>query len=1069
MKKYTWKIILAVALAAILLGTLTSCDKINGFLHGNTGSGVTPQITAVYTEKAQDNWYESKEYLFNKDCTNPMALNDGEKYYIVLEYDNPGKLAVSSVKINGTKYDRSAFVEGSNYEKTKLLFQVEERAETETITYIVNNVMYSDGTSTSKMKWAANVLSEVSVAIRPFFQLTLNDMNVDYRAESYRSSAESDQVRVASSNAYYGTKMSSFQVYAPDYSKANSAAVNKRGGWVFAGWYTQPGGKGLNITDSDVYFFWCNITLYAYFERMYEIETVDLPETIEYTYGTNGITRFSRGAVVKLRDDFKNSESSTHNPALEIPNTVTVEEIVYSESTGDFGLPVYSVNVTRSEYPVVKIDNKAFYGFNTIETASIGKFVEEIGYGAFWDCTKLESLSFANDSRLKYIGDYAFRETEALGVTSPFGLPDSVEYIGNLAFRNSGWTYVPKQSGGGTSTFTVKKQWRYLGTEAFMGTGFTEVVFEAGCHFEDQINETDGKAIESAEGYREIREGNLIGSYLFAGCIKLARAEFRADEGENNALNIIPDRCFDIFNYKKNKEEVTMIGSVFFSEGLTYIGQKAFYYQEKIPELALPATLEEVDIDAFYQCVSVEKLTFAEGSRLRALHNSSFGNLTNIDAVTINSAVFEKYGSGIFRGCDKLKCVIFTELTTVPTGYYKGMVDERHKNDVIVGHKQADFLYATGEAGEKKVIDGEEINADDDNEQAKTYSSPLRVFCRKEILEDFEREMLLGKELEAGSHSTGTSSFSSSVFVHALENIRDYTYVDEDGKTVKVQVAVQEIYKVSERTMSHTVLGYSLVYWSERSEYIPLPTMDQLNLQMEIIELAYYALPTSVRKVYVPSSYTRIDHDAFNNCTVLTEVDFEDINTLEYIGDYAFFGTRIRSFVGGTSLKVIGQYAFQRCLSLKWVDLRDCPINNTLRGRTKLRTQCKYKYEVTDDEKDYADMLGYGAFKGCQALEWVYLPQVQQIMTATFSNCKKLATVIIPTPGASINRDTSATNDAAFYEYGQPNTVFDPSITFKLDIYVDQTALEAHRAIWDRSDNKDYNTISASNVNRPED
>ena len=236
----------------------------------------------------------------------------------------------------------------------------------------------------------------------------------------------------------------------------------------------------------------------------------------------------------------------------------------------------------------------------------------------------------------------------------------------------------------------------------------------------------------------------------------------------------------------------------------------------------------------------------------------------------------------------------------------------------------------------------------------------------------------------------------------------------------------------------------------------------------EIIELAYYAVPTSVTKVYIPSCYVRLDHDAFNNCTALTTVEFEDIDTLEYIGDYAFFGTRITSFVGGSSLKVIGQYAFQRCLSLQWVDLRECPIKNTKNGRMKLRTQCKYDYEVKDDEKDYADMLGYGAFKGCESLEWAYLPQVHQIMTATFSNCKKLEKIFIPTPGANIDRDTSPTNDNAFYEYGAYNTVFDPSITFKLDIYVEQTALEAHRAIWDRSDNKDYNSISPNNSKRPD-
>ena len=121
------------------------------------------------------------KYLFNKDCTNPMALNDAESFYIVLTYNNPDKLSVSSVKINGTKIDSTKFAEGSDYNQTKIRYDVEDTAPTEIREYVINNVMFINGTETTKMRWAENVENTISVSIRPQFNLTLNMMNVDYR------------------------------------------------------------------------------------------------------------------------------------------------------------------------------------------------------------------------------------------------------------------------------------------------------------------------------------------------------------------------------------------------------------------------------------------------------------------------------------------------------------------------------------------------------------------------------------------------------------------------------------------------------------------------------------------------------------------------------------------------------------------------------------------------------------------------------------------------------------------------------------------------------------------------
>ena len=234
----------------------------------------------------------------------------------------------------------------------------------------------------------------------------------------------------------------------------------------------------------------------------------------------------------------------------------------------------------------------------------------------------------------------------------------------------------------------------------------------------------------------------------------------------------------------------------------------------------------------------------------------------------------------------------------------------------------------------------------------------------------------------------------------------------------------------------------------------------------EVIELAMYCLPTSVTEVYVPSTVKRLEHDAFNGCTKLEKVTFEDKDTLEYIGDFAFFGTKISEFEGGTSLKVIGQNAFMRCTALKWVDLLETAITNPFKeGENNPRIiriqQYKYEYELKEKDKmgssgkdgeakgrmDYRDVLYDGAFRGCTGLRWVALPRgLQQVPEGLFSNCKNLRTVVILCTGVSTN--TSAASDDTFYYRATPTAIYDTDAVPYMTIYVPGAELKTHEMIF---------------------
>lgn len=1062
MKRKLPLIALAVLFAA-LCAVLTSCS----FIFGNKEDSdkVTPTIAAIEATKAKDGFETSREYLFNQNCNGSMAVDGGESYYIIVRYNNPSKFNVTKLKINGQTITEKDFDKTkSTKEATYIKYTVDDAAATERLNYTVESAFYTDGTSSPRMRWSSNVADAdktITVSVKPMFTLTLDYQNADKRVAAMGDSTKNTVE--TKTGVYYNTQLNYSGVVTADFNGDSDYTMPvKPGGWIFVGWYTQPGGKGELVTADDTYFFWANITLYAHYERMFELEVVELETPIIYSYTQNGRNNdksFTSGVVVKNKD-FKNNEY-THYPVLTIPDTVTIENITVTEKENNAGLPSYIASVSATEYPVVKIGNEAFAAFSTLKTVTIGKFIEEIGYRAFGNCKKLSVFNFSQEAVLKYIGDYAFESTEALGISPAFTLPDTIEYLGNFAFRYSGWTNVRNKestASGGESVLRVRANWKFIGYKCFFGTGFAEVVFDPGCHFEGQIDTETGGEIESSKGYTTIRkEENLIGASLFACCKRLNNVQLLVDPGEANGLNIIPDACFDLFSWTDSSVKIE---HVTFSEGLTYIGERAFFYQENIRELKFPKSLQEIDVEAFYNARSVESIDFnGVESQLTTLHSSCFGNLVKIDSVEITSEVFSKYGSGVFRGCDRMKCVIFSNIKSIPTGYKSS--DPESKKEVVVGHVQSDFLYATGEAGETGEVSGD---------VKMTYSSPLRVFCpsakirvsdggeEKEMtmVDAFKEELKRGKEVRGGGVSSGTSAFSSSVFVHPKELIKDYEYVDptDASKKIKVTVAIQELYIVADKKMTTAKKGYSLVYWSERSKNIVLPTSNDLGIGQPVIEVAMYAIPSSVETLYVPSSYTRFEHDAFNACTRLNEITFENPDTLEYIGNYAFFGTALSSFTAGEGLKAIGDYAFRNCKLLKWVDLKQSPITNLYKGGTKKLDLAKYDYEVEDNDKDWNNYLGYGAFQGCTALQWVYLPDdIQRLCTATFDGCKALRTLIIPSKNVSTETDTKS--DECFYQYNTPNTVFDSRTVHLLDIYVpnEGNLLERHKKIWDRNYN----------------
>ncbi len=1048
MRKRVAKIGLLIVMVVCIVMMMTACDLIDKLMGTDTVTN-PPKVTSIQLLKDYKNYLDSKEYLYNAERGNVMALTLNESFILEIKYNNPKGYAITNVKINGKSVMASSFEKGSNSTVTRIKYTptTEDERFSEDHSYRIDAIFYNTGDTTKGIVIEKDIETMYSVVSNASFKIELDHQNMDRR----KGSTVTRNTITNAQTAKMGSKMKTHSVFSADHEQVTGLPA-KLGGWVFDGYYTEKNGEGILVEEDDTYFFWEDITLYANYKRIFDYEIVNLDEEITHTYLDNGVEKeitFSKGAVITPL----NEDDKTMYPLMNIDNTILDEKINANGS------------VSAVEYPVVEIGKEAFLDNNAITEVSISKYVTEIGYSAFENTNKVTQFTFNSGSQLKTIGDYAFADTKSLGKASgnAFTLPNTVSYLGNFAFMNSGWSST-RNSSNAESTLHIKESYKFIGVGCFQNTGFRSVVFDAGCYFNSQIDEEEAVAITKNRGWEEPKlNENRIGARIFNGCVNLNIVEFKTgtkkvivDNKEVEVvvptINILPDRAFDAFN--NGAEGLT---DVKFAEGLKFIGSMAFYYQEKIQSLIIPASVEEIEQNAFYNNEMVETLTFSEGSKLQILHSKAFGNLRLINRIELTTSELQYYGNGPFSGCSRLKSIEFPNLTsanTIPKGFNTEdtpqFADELIKG---VGQTQAyaDFVNGTMTVGQ--------LGAD----ESTTYSTPVRIFCNATVMDDLKKNFRDGKAYKDkdGNVSFGTGEFERTIFVLDINLVMTYinpAEIDESKK--EVTIALQEIYSWN----GGNVVGYSLAFWADRSMNVKVPA--EINGK-QIIEIGMYAFPNSINTITIPSSVKKIEAYAFQGCTRLSEVNYDNIDNLEYVGNMAFMNTNISEFVAGTSLKVIGQYAFASCGNLLSVDLSKSQIKNVAGvdenkkdgkepiadGNRKIAKQTyKYSYEKTEDEGkryDWSNVLGRHSFTNCSILQWVRLPKdIEQICLGTFTGCNSLKTIIIDVQADLLKKTGGTLNDEAFYERGLYEAVMgELSKLVNLEIYITTGTTEKHNIL----------------------
>ena len=302
-------------------------------------------------------------------------------------------------------------------------------------------------------------------------------------------------------------------------------------------------------------------------------------------------------------------------------------------------------------------------------------------------------------------------------------------------------------------------------------------------------------------------------------------------------------------------------------EGVKTIGAYAFKNSTKVADVKLPDTLTKLGESAFYGCTSLNKMTIPEG--LYTIWGYTFKNCTSLSEVNLPNSLI-KIDEAAFYGCTSLKSITIPDKVTI-VGIYcfkncsnlsevnlpEGITKIREAafyNTAITELTIPDSVTAVGEYAFKNCVKLKEIQF---SKEIKTIGESAFYAC---------------------------SSLNKLVFPSNLTTIGDYAF----RKCTNLQA----------------------IEFSDTLE--------------KIGESAFYGC-SELSELMLPEGLTDIGAYAFKSCTNVAAITFP--STLNVIGESGFYGcTKIKSIEIPASVKEIRDYAFSRCTGLGTIKFKgDAP------------------------------------------------------------------------------------------------------------------------------------------------
>lgn len=373
-------------------------------------------------------------------------------------------------------------------------------------------------------------------------------------------------------------------------------------------------------------------------------------------------------------------------------------------------------------------------------------------------------------------------------------------------------------------------------------------------------------------------------------------------------------------------------GTVIIPEGVTAIGDQAFYNRTEVKKVVLPESLKQINGYAFaysgieeivinsaleyigdYAFIKVPMKSFVlpEGSMLYNIGMNAF-TYSSIELLDLSNAVPTYGENGLvldywsFSSCENLKEVIFPKNAPYVIGVeaFKGCSSLKEID--LTGTAGISYNAFRNCTGLEKAILPEGLEAVSQGlfngcSSLKEVEIPSSV---KYIYSDAFRgtgitELYLGKNIE----TIGDNVFRDCVNLRKLVFEEGFDGLKDDPKTSQIcEYAFAYCTSLTEVVLPNSVT--TLPY----ATFLSCNNLSDIVISGNITAIGEYALAnTAVSSVEIPEGVTSIGHYAFSD-SLLESINLGD--NLSVIGNYAFSGTYLTEIHIPESVTYIGNYAF---------------------------------------------------------------------------------------------------------------------------------------------------------------
>ena len=498
---------------------------------------------------------------------------------------------------------------------------------------------------------------------------TPNDYNIKFVVDSTITNVVTDSTHTV-------TYTKDYQLTVPVTSD------NSRG--YFVGWFDGPAGSGTQLTDAEgnavaPYGYARDCVAYPFFET--GILSYDILK--DGTYGVKKGVNISNGINIKIPTEYKG-----------IAVTTILDNGFYNCD-----------NIVKVEIPdtITRVGAGAFDGCDGITEFNVYKAKEGETYETFYSSFGGALIYFDAASSRTYL------EIFPIAKTGTYTMPDDVEAIRGLAFRNSKINKV-----------IIGKGVTNIAANAFYSTDIETIEFAEGG--------TAPLTIET-NGFRNLRK--LTTLKLPARLTTIGN--IKDFDSFTSLTNLSVEAGGTIYSSKNNMlcdglgttilyVPVTFKGVFEPQVGITGIGPAVFANNPRVTEVIIPAYVTNISAEAFKGCAALTKVTINggrtsvlnigesafDGSSINdlifegattldagavVLGKNSFANCVKLDTVDVKAgANIASIGYGAFSGCTAIEALSFdanAQVSAIGDSAFSGCVGllefTLHKTTASVG------------------------------------------------------------------------------------------------------------------------------------------------------------------------------------------------------------------------------------------------------------------------------------------------------------------------------------------------------------------------------------------------